>query len=128
MKYCPKCSAKQEDWVLVCDCGHDFEKTTGAKESPQNDCKNTLKGKYQALWTISYYFKLLAWINLGGAILVIIFLLEKASFTLAVAAAVWGGTAFVVSSAAAELIRLGIDIEESLRKMIFLQEKKDNKK
>jgi uncharacterized membrane protein YvbJ len=67
MKYCPKCSAKQEDWVLVCDCGHDFEKTTGAKESPQNDCKNTLKGKYQALWTISYYFKLLAWINLGGA-------------------------------------------------------------
>ncbi|MCP4371199.1 MAG: hypothetical protein GY797_24255 [Deltaproteobacteria bacterium] len=27
MKICPKCSQKQPDEVIICDCGHDFYST-----------------------------------------------------------------------------------------------------
>lgn len=130
MKSCPKCFVNQEDWVLVCDCGHDFElqqikSPSSAQLSSKNvDTSLIVPEKYNSLRTISSYFSLLAWLNLIGSIIVAVFLLKNDSLYSSFVAAFWGISIFVLNSAFAELIMLAIDIEANLRKMILLQEKK----
>jgi len=130
MKCCPKCFLKQEDCVLVCDCGFNFDlqqKPASAKLSSENAALSpVVPEKYTSLRTISSYFNLLAWLNLIGSIIVAVFLLMNSSVVSFLVATVWGVSVFVVNAAAAELIMLAIDIEENLRKMIFLREKKES--
>ncbi len=132
MKCCPKCFLKQEDCVLVCDCGFNFDsqqikKPVSAKLSSENAALSlVVPEKYTSLRTISSYFNLLAWLNLIGSIIVAVFLLKNSSVVSCFVATVWGVSVFVFNAAAAELIMLAIDIEENLRKMILLREKKES--
>lgn len=134
MKCCPKCFLKQEKWVLVCDCGYDFdlqeikEPSFVQLASPNVVASQILPVKYTSLRSISSYFNILAWLNLAGSIIVAVFFLKNSSIVPCVVATVWGISVFVANAAAAELIMLAIDVEENLRKMILLQEKSDNKK
>jgi len=135
----------QEDEVVVCDCGFDMSKV--AKKGEKSDSisvseiitssnktkDSSIEKKYPSLRTISSYFDLIAWLNLIISIFFAIVTFKIWGFdrlitTIPVAMGffLWGGIGFVLNSAFSELIIVALDIEENLRKLIFIGEKIKN--
>lgn len=85
MRSCPKCSINHEDDVLACDCGYTLFSQTLKKISSSLGMaivivSDFLVLKYDSLRTISFYFNLLAGINLIVSFFADVFMLKNVAF------------------------------------------------